>query len=590
MSNILFTEVTYPLSNLIENIELGEIGLPEIQRPFIWPNSKVRDLFDSMYKGFPVGYLLFWANGANGHRVIGENIKQKVARLLIVDGQQRLTSLYAVIKGIPVMRSNYKKERIFIAFRPKDQVFEVTDVAIRRNPEFIPDISDLWSGEKTRNRFVKDFLARLAQSRSVTEEEEDQLSEAIDRLYDLQTYPFTALELSSTVDEENVADVFVRINSKGTPLNQADFILTLMSVFWDEGRTELEDFCRLSRTPADKQASPYNHFIEPDPDQLLRVSVGYGFHRARLRHVYSILRGKDLETELFSDEKRDEQFAILKAAQERVLNLQDWHDFFYALHSAGYMGGHMISSMTALLYAYVFYLIGKYKYKVEQYQLRRTIARWFFMISLTSRYSGSFETVMEQDLAKMREAQDAKGFVDVLEQIIKDVFTEDYWRINLVNDLETSSASTPPLFAYLAALNLIKAKVLFSNMDVHVMLDPSTKAFKTAVERHHLFPRAYLKRIGLTSVREINQIANYALVEWKDNIDIRDEPPSIYLSKYIDRYKDKQDELGELYHWHALPPNWENMKYNDFLIKRRKLMAEVIREGFEKIWNLPGEF
>jgi hypothetical protein len=583
MSNILFTEVTYPLSNLLENIDLGEIGLPEIQRPFVWPNSKVRDLFDSMYKGFPVGYLLFWVNGANGHRVIGENIKQKVARLLIVDGQQRLTSLYAVLKGIPVVRSNYKKERIYIAFRPKDQTFEVTDATTRRNPEFIPDISELWSGDKTRNRFVKDFLARLRESRPVTEAEEDHLSEAIDRLYDLQTYPFTALELSATVDEENVADVFVRINSKGTTLNQADFILTLMSVFWDQGRTDLEAFCRISRTPADKKASPYNYFIHPDPDQLLRVSVGYGFRRARLRHVYSILRGKDLETEQFSDEKRDEQFAVLQVAQERVLNLQDWHDFFYALHSAGYTGGHMISSMNALLYAYVFYLIGKCDYQVHHYILRRIIARWFFMSALTSRYSGSFESVMEQDLARLRDVQTADGFVEVLERVIQDVFTEDYWHINLVNDLETSSARTPPLFAYYAALNLIKAKVLFSNVHVHVMLDPATKAFKSAVERHHLFPRAYLKRIGLTSTRDINQVANFALVEWKDNIDIRDEPPSEYFSDYLRRYEDKPAELKELYHWHALPPGWEHMEYSEFLVERRRRMAEIIREGFDEI-------
>lgn len=583
MSNVLFTEVTYPLSNLLENIELGEIGLPEIQRPFTWPNTKVRDLFDSMYKGFPVGYLLFWANGAGGHRVIGTNIKQKVPRLLIVDGQQRLTSLYAVLKGIQVVRSNYQKERIYIAFRPSDQIFEVTDATIRRNPEFISDISELWSGNKPRNRFVKDFLARLSESRPISEEEEDDLSEAIDRLYDLQTYPFTALELSSTVDEENVADVFVRINSKGTPLNQADFILTLMSVFWDEGRSELEEFCRLSRIPADKKASPYNYYIHPDPDQLLRVSVGYGFRRARLRHVYNILRGKDLETEQFSDERREEQFAILKQAQKHVLYLQDWQEFMNCLRSAGYTGGNMISSMNALLYAYVFYLIGKHDYNVDHFTLRSVIARWFFMSALTGRYSGSFETVMEQDLARLRDATSDNAFISVLDRLIKDAFTEDYWRINLPNALETSSARTPPLFAYYAALNLLNAKVLFSNMYVHDMLDPAAKAYKAAVERHHLFPRAYLKRIGIDQTRDINQVANFALVEWKDNIDIRDQPPSDYFGEYLVRYEDKPDDLKQLYRWHALPGNWEKMDYVDFLKQRREKIAEVIREGYEQI-------
>lgn len=583
MSNILFTEVTYPLSNLLENIELGEIGLPEIQRPFIWPNSKVRDLFDSMYKGYPVGYLLFWANGANGIRQIGVNTKQKVSRLLIVDGQQRLTSLYAVIKGIPVIRSNYSKERIYIGFRPKDQNFEVTDATTWRDPEFIPDISQLWSGEKTRNRFVKDFFTRLSESREVSENEEDILSEAIDRLYDLQTYPFTALELSSTVNEENVADVFVRINSKGTPLNQADFILTLMSVFWDEGRTDLEEFSRKSRIPSDGKPSPYNHYIHPDPDQLLRVSVGYGFRRARLRHVYSILRGKDLETEQFSDEMREKQFAVLQEAQACILNIQNWHDFLLALRTAGYTGGQMISSMNALLYSYVFFLIGKYDFQVDHFTLRTIIARWFFMVAITSRYSGSFETVMEQDLARLRTLTKADEFVDALSHIITDEFTEDYWKITLPNVLETSSARTPPLFAYYAALNLLNAKVLFSNMDVRDMLDPSTHGTKSALERHHLFPRGYLKRIGIEQTRDQNQVANFALVEWKDNIDIRDEPPSAYFYDYLERYKGKEAELEKLYFWHSLPMNWESMNYQDFLIERRKMMADVIREGFAKL-------
>ncbi|MGQ0669708.1 MAG: DUF262 domain-containing protein [Actinomycetota bacterium] len=103
MSDTSFKEITYSLNKLIEDIEIGEIGLPDIQRPFVWSNAQVRDLFDSMYRGFPVGYLLFWANGLPGeYRQIGADGKQKAPRLLIVDGQQRLTSLFAVLKGIPV--------------------------------------------------------------------------------------------------------------------------------------------------------------------------------------------------------------------------------------------------------------------------------------------------------------------------------------------------------------------------------------------------------------------------------------------------------------------------------------------------------
>jgi len=331
-----FTKVDYSLSTLVDFIELGTIGLPDIQRPFIWKTPKVRDLFDSMYKGYPVGYLLFWENAlGNGGKQIGTNAKQKIPRLLIVDGQQRLTSLYAVLKGKPVIREDYTEQKIVIAFRPTDATFAVTDAAISKDPEYISDISQLWASDTSRTKFVEDFIARLRKSRPVQENERYRLSEALDRLYDLKDYPFTALELVPSVGEEQVSDVFVRVNSAGITLNQADFILTLMSVFWDEGRSELENFCRLSRIPSDTQASPYNHFIEPAPDQMLRVSVGLGFRRARLRYVYSILRGKDLETEQFSEERRVQQFDILKQSQAYVLDLQRWQDFLKALLRAG---------------------------------------------------------------------------------------------------------------------------------------------------------------------------------------------------------------------------------------------------------------
>lgn len=578
----LFKEVNYSLNKLIADIDLGEIGLPEIQRPFVWPNTKVRDLFDSMYKGFPVGYLLFWSNGVgNGHRQIGTNAKQKIPRLLIVDGQQRLTSLFAVLKGLSVVRSDYTKNHIQIAFRPKDQKFEVADAAILRDPEYIPNISELWAGDLSRNRFVKQFITKLDEYRSLTEDEEDHLIESIDRLYDLQNYPFTALELSSTVDEEQVADVFVRINSQGVTLNQADFILTLMSVFWDEGRADLEKFCRETRQPSTNQASPFNYFIRPDPDQLLRVNVGLGFRRARLRHVYSILRGKDLETETFSEERRDEQFVVLQQAQAQVLNLQNWHEFLKCLMRAGYRSEKMITSQTALLYSYVFYLIGKQDFHVDHYTLRNLIARWFFMASMTGRYTGSPETVMEQDLARLRGLSTAAEFEQTIDRVIDAAFTEDFWHITLPENLATSSARSPSLFAYYAALNLLDAKVLFSQMRVNELIDPAIRGRKASIERHHLFPKAYLQRLGYDGTRDCNQIANYALVEWSDNIDIKDTPPSAYYPDYAVRFA--SDGLTEMLYWHALAENWAEMDYETFLVDRRKRIAQVIKNGFARL-------
>ena len=352
MSSTLFKKIDYSLSKLIADIEHGDIGLPDIQRPFVWKATKVRDLFDSMYKGFPVGYLLFWAN--EGTRQIGVEDKQrKISWLVIVDGQQRLTSLYAVLKGKLIVNSKYHKEYIHIAFHPIDARFEVTDAAIRRDPEFILDISAIWVNGYTSYRLTKEYLENLRKHREVSDDEEEKVSRAIDRLFDLQNYPFTALEISSSVNEEDVADIFVRINSEGVKLNQADFILTLLSVFWDEGRALLEKFSRESRVPLQlDKPSPYNHHIHPDPDQLLRVSIAIGFKRGRLKSVYNILRGKDLETELFSEKERDRQFAKLQKAQDSVLNLVNWHEFIKSLITAGFRSNQMISSQNTLLYAY----------------------------------------------------------------------------------------------------------------------------------------------------------------------------------------------------------------------------------------------
>lgn len=364
MSETIFKKVDYNLQSLMDAIEIGFIGLPDIQRPFIWNNSKVRDLFDSMYRGYPVGSFLFWQNGTEeDHKVIGTNKKQKVPSLLIVDGQQRLTSLYAVIQGIPIIRENYQKEYIEIAFRPIDGKFEVADAAIRKDPEFIPNISKLWSKESDIFEIVDKYIEQLKYVREssggeLNDEEIKQIKHAFKKLSNLTSFPFTVLELSALTEEEQVAEVFVRINSQGKTLNQADFILTLMSVFWEEGRKELEEFCIQTRQP-EKGPSPFNYFIEPDPDQLLRVSIGLVFRRARLKYAYSLLRGKDLETEEFSEKRRIEQFEMLKMAQAETLNLQNWQDFMKILQMAGFKGSHMISSKITLIYSYMLYLIGK---------------------------------------------------------------------------------------------------------------------------------------------------------------------------------------------------------------------------------------
>ena len=501
--------------------------------------------------------------------------------MVIVDGQQRLTSLYSVIKGRSVVSENFESEKICIAFNPLDECFEVADAAIRRDKAFIPDISCVWTSDSDIFEVVDNYLKGLRESREVRDEKIKRIRKAVMNLHSLLKFSFTVLELEADISEEDVADIFVRINSKGTILNQADFILTLMSVFWDEGRAELERFCSNARKPTKGTASPFNYFIEPYPDQLLRVSVGVAFKRARLKYVYSILRGKDLETEQFSEERRIAQFDKMKEAQNCTLNFRYWHDFMKCIRMAGFRSGKMISSDNNLLFSYTLYLIGRTEYGVDEFVLRKAIAQWFFMSAVTGRFTGSPESGMEFDLAGLRGTTRADEFVSVLQQVCDITLTNDFWDVKFPTDLATSSSQSPSLFAYNASLVLLEAPVLFSNIKLADLLDPAVKAASQPIERHHLFPKGYLMTQQISGIREVNQIANYAYVELRDNAEISDQAPTDYLPRLKERFS--EEKLAKMYYYHALPIDWEQMDYSEFLKRRRERIAWITHEGYNML-------
>lgn len=587
MTDTVFKKVDYQLSKLVDDIELGEIGLPDIQRPFVWEAAKVRDLFDSMYRGYPVGHLLFWDSGAEpGARQIGGDSKQLAPRLLIVDGQQRLTSLFAVMKQQPVVGKDYAKKRIQIAFRPRDETFAVADAATARDPLFFQDVGEIWA--RPAYQVITEFLARLREGDALDGDDEQRIPAALGKLESLKAYPFTALVLGADIDEERVADVFVRINSKGKNLNQADFILTLMSVFWEEGRTALERWSRDVRVPGDPASNAY---LAPEPDQLLRVAIALGFRRGRLEDAYTVLRGRDPLTRKVSADLRTAQFERLAEAQARVLDKEVWKEFLQCLLRAGHRSSATISSNLAILYSYALYLIGKHDYKVPLKQLREVIARWFFMSSLTGRYSSSPESTVAADLAALPSEWDADAFVGRLDEMIAQRLTNDYWEITLPGELATSSARSPSLFSYLAALNILDAPVLFSKMRCVELFDPGFTGGRAKVERHHLFPRKYLEGLGITDLRDVNQIANLAVLEWHDNLSIAATDPREYWPAYLEAMRNPpagmppftNAEIAPMTELHALPEDWPELPYEDFLAERRRRMASVVRTAFERL-------
>ena len=574
------------MRQVTDAIDQGALALPDIQRPFVWPTTKVRDLLDSMYRGFPVGQVMFWQTGAEpGVRQIGVGDKSvPVPYHLIVDGQQRLTSLYAVTTGKPVVREDFTEARIKIAFNPFTELFAVPDATTEKQVEWLADITPLFDDFLDT---VESYIERLEQIRGdLSKQERKHLFAVFDQVRDLVHYQFSVVELDATAEEEQVAEVFVRINSEGVVLNQADFILTLMSVFWEKGRRELEDFARAAKAPTLSQASPFNWYLQPQPAQMLRVTVALAFRRAVLKHVYSALRGKDIETGKSDPARREVQFERLQQAQEQMLDLTNWHEFLQCLERAGFRGAKMISSQNAIIFSYGLWLIGRVDYAVSLDRLREVMARWFFMATVTARYSGSFETQVERDLSLLQDvaAGDAGGFCSRLNQVVSDTLTNDFWAITLPNGLATSAAKSPALLAYIAALNILDADPLLSTSKVRSRLDPTVTA-KKGIERHHLFPREYLrKQLGVTDIKAINQIANMALVEWSDNIKISDQAPPDYWPAQVQAKKTTSgltdDRLARQVHWHALPDSWQTLTYQDFLTQRRHLMAAVVKEAF----------
>jgi len=439
-----FSHTQYPIGDRLAQIDSGNLSLPDLQRPFVWKRSRVRDLFDSLYHGYPAGYFLFWSTPApvDSHKVAGSNGGPSGLKM-IVDGQQRLTSLYCVMAGKPIDHDDGDPQPIRISFNPLTEEFAVADAARENDPEWLTNISDIWTNDVGLWKFTNDFIAQLAASRELCADDEQRVGSTFGNLAGLTNYQFSALELSADLDIDEVAEVFVRVNSMGIALNSADFILTLMSVHKKEARHQLEDFARRAKKPSTGGApSPYNHFHTPSPDQLLRVAVGLGLKRGVLQNAYQALRGRDPGTKIVAETVRDENFALLLKAQDQVLNLTNWHEYIVAVKRAGYRSGEMLTSANNFLYCYLIFLIGRHEYRVGQAQLREAIARWFFMSSLTGRYTGSPETILEADLRRFSEATTADDFVEIIDHVIDTQLTEDYWRVTLPDLLESSEV--PP--------------------------------------------------------------------------------------------------------------------------------------------------
>ena len=582
-SGAMFKTTQYPIKTLIDDIDYGRLSLPEMQRPFVWKSTKVRDLFDSIYRGYPVGYLLFWENVKDqAKRDIGVDEKEDRAKSLIIDGQQRLTTLFATIKGIPIIDDNYKEKRLRIAFNPLTEEFVVSNAATERNDNYISDISELFGPKFGEYEFINRYLESLGLSGEISEDQKRIIPASITKLRGILSYNFTVLEIAESVSEEEVANIFVRVNSQGKALNQSDFVLTLLSVFWEEGRRLMEDFSRQSSDPnyrSDKHSS-YNPLVDVKPGDILRAIVGYGFGRGRMADTYALLRGRDFTTREYTEELQGQRFQELERYTADGLDNTTWLSYINLLQSIGFKHKSLITSRTNLFYSYAFYLIGKHRYGIEFHQLEKITSRWFVMSALKARYSGSSESVFEGDLALIRPAKTGEDFVRSLDNQIGSEITNDFWDISMPNTLVSSSSKNPQWLVFIAAQLRNNVELLFSSRKLSDAFDPTVIPKKSQVDIHHIFPKNYLNSIGVNERTYQNQVANYLHLDFRSNIQISDTPPSDYFRKYKNHIiGDVESSLAS----HALPLNFFDMDYEDYLLARRHLMSQYVRAYFESI-------
>jgi hypothetical protein len=406
------------------------------------------------------------------------------------------------------------------------------------------------------------------------------------RAHAIPNYQFPTVDIRKTgvtqdekTTEEDVSEIFVRINNQGTRLGQADFVLTLLSVYHGELRDQIEERSR---------AMSEGTVVSIDTQQLLRAVCGVAFSRARMAAIYRYLRGVDPVTGEADAAERTKRLDQLGHAAKQCMDSTAWRDYLLRVQHAGFVNQALVASKNAIVNGYAFYICGR-KAGVPKSKLDEMIARWVFGTLLTARYSTSSETVFEQDLARIArfEPSDADRFVRALDGAMGETLTGDYWTLSLVAALETEKARAPAALAFRAAQVVLGTRALFSDQSLRDLLDPPASGARAASEAHHLFPTTWLHSRGIRERRLVNQVANLADVGWHENSVISGRSPAEYVPRLREKLAINDDRWGRMCAEHALPLRWESLDYGEFLRERRRRMADIIRVAFRQLGGEP---
>lgn len=590
------------LDQILNYIKSEEIAIPEIQRPFVWKPRQVRDLIDSLYKGYPTGYLIISQSPdmklKDGTLSLGKKI--------MIDGQQRVTALMTAIAGLKVLTSDFKKRRIKIAFNPQaseeseEEMFKVQDNAILKDKKWIADIAELFKSDFDQWAFVNEYCQQNAEVNG------SQMNKILMRLLDIKNRQIGVITLDKDLNIDEVTDIFIRINSQGAKLNQADFAMSKIAANTEYGgnalRKAIDYFSHLAVEPdwyaemakdtlfmetlyasklkwlKDNQES----IFDPDYNDILRISFMYKFGRAKLKDLVSLLGGRDFESREYKAQIAEESFAKLSEGVIDFMNQYTFSNFILGMKAAGFISNKLINSQMTMDFAYTLYLLLNNDTTIEKSQIKHYVAKWFVMSTLTSRYTGSPESQMDFDIKRIRE----KGFLAFFQEVEEANLSDTFWNVRLVQQLETQVINSPFFNVFLAAQIYEGNNALFSN---------GTKVgylITLMGEVHHIFPKQYLRNNGFNERIQYNQIANFTYLDTQVNKEISDDAPNVYFTSAIEHCENGSSLYGNIADINCLKKNMaENCipsqiidmdysNYPEFLVARRKLMAAKIKDYY----------
>lgn len=595
MSTQRYSVTPHPIETLLTWVKSGEIAIPEIQRPFVWEATQVRNLLDSLYQGYPVGYLIAWRNPT----VKLKDGSASAGKRILIDGQQRVTALMAALLGTEVLTEDYETVQIRIAFNPQEEKFEVSNPAIRKNPAWLPDVAAVFDPKASMFQLVSSYCGANPDS------SQDTVFKVIERLRGIVHNHVGVIELAEDLDIETVTEIFIRVNSAGKALSQADFAMSKIAVNETYGgnvlRKAIDYFCHLAVAPEFKakiekgdkafvgsEFYPKMKWIcdvnddiyDPDYTDMLRVAFTSEFGRGKLQDLVALLSGRNFETKVYEDAIAEDSFRKLKSGVLAFINETHFDRITMILRSAGFITSDLISSQNAVNFAYIVYLRGR-KEGVPAAELEQLVRRWYAMSVLRGRYSGSPESQFDFDIRQI----DSRGVKDYVNAMIPNELPDSFWTGMLPQFMNTSSIKSPYFLCYKAAQVKLGDKGFLSR-DITVR-----DLLLNRADVHHVYPRQYLKDKGLNS-GAYNQIANYVIAQSEINIAIGAKAPMIYFDELRQQVEGKamkygglndKDELLANLETNCIPAgvlNGEVPDYLGFLELRRQLMAQKIKTWF----------